>query len=737
MMELCSSFVDFGMLLEKLNTVCNEGFCLFMLGPEERRYFAACERAMKEKGCLEQIAMHCIFMGLPRSGKTSLLRRLVNKRLSSHASTGVAERAVHVELRKSTVHVSGLFWCELDDLGDEAMLLMHDVFKSAPDDATEPFPLSADAPVDDTQPPSEHQAASSSPDLQSSADPQLPDEQGTKPPLEVFRDAFRKKWHYLKGLDEDHWTLYLTDTGGQPEFQELLPILVCGPSVFFLVFRLDLDLNSRYKVKYINSSGESIVPYESGLTIQETLLQSLATIASTSIVRMVGLKRVNILPSVFFVGTHKDLVSDKQLHLIDSTLQGVIKRTEAYREGMVQFALESRLILSVNNLSEGDEDVQQVRAAVERIGSQGDKYRVKTPFSWHVFSNILQRLKAPVLEYERCYKAARQCRIDTRDEMNEALRFLHENVGVIRYYHDVEELREYVIKELRYLFDMITDLLVATFTFDRTNPSLCELFARKGIFPLDVFEKLAMSTEFLPPSKLVALLQHLNIVALLKKDGASSQYFIPCVLAHFEGSQSSTSDTTISRVPPLLVTFESGYCPKGLFGAVVVYLLQNKMKSKLEWALEQDKIFRDRICLSVGPYDSFHLTVLPSFLSIELCASSGGSTRMISLASVCSEVRRCITSGINDVCKTLHCPRNAAHSFGFFCPEEEVNANQSPHPATVTMLDEKPCMLKCPITKKRFDLPDDCLLWFCEVGCACNTCGWWVMYAAAVVLLLP
>ena len=68
-------------------------FCLSMLGPKERRYLAACERAMKEKGSLEQIAMHCVFMGMPRSGKTSLLRRLLGKRLSSHASTGVAERA--------------------------------------------------------------------------------------------------------------------------------------------------------------------------------------------------------------------------------------------------------------------------------------------------------------------------------------------------------------------------------------------------------------------------------------------------------------------------------------------------------------------------------------------------------------------------------------------------------------------------------------------------------------------
>ena len=726
--------------------------CLTPPGAEERRHLAACERAIHTRGLIEQTAMHCVFIGMPRSGKSSLMRRLLGRRLSSCTSTGVAERAVRVEIRKSTVHVSGLLWCELEDLDDEATLLMQDASKTTPDAIAESL-LTVDTPVD-TQPVKpfslsqflrnlflriqrgkQHQeAGASSPSLQSSAKQQVQEQQDSKPPLEVFRDAFQKKWSKLKDLVEEHWTLYLTDTGGQPEFQELLPILVCGPSLFFLVFRLDLDLNSRYKVEYINSSGESIVPYESGLTMQETLLQSLATIASTSIVRMVDGERVDIVPSVFFVGTHKDLVSDEQLHHIDNTLQAVVKGTEAYREGMVQFASESRLILAVNNMSEGEEDVQQVRAAVERIGSQGDKYRVKTPFSWHMFSNILQQMEPPVLKFEQCYKVAQQCGIDTRDEMNDALRFLHENVGVIRYYHDVDELREYVIKELRYLFDIITDLLVATFTFDRTNPSLCELFARKGIFPLDVFEKLAKSTEFLPPSKLVALLQHLNIIALLKKDGASSQYFIPCVLAHFEGSHSTTSDTTVSRVPALLVIFESGYCPKGLFGAVAVYLLQNKMKSKLEWAMEQEKIFRNQICFVVGPYDSFQLKVLPSFLSIELCASSRVSARRISLASVCSEVRRCISSGVSDVCKTLHSSRMAAHSFGFFCPEEEVDANQSPHLATVTMLDEKPCTLKCPITKKRFDLPDHCLVWFCEVGCASNTCGWWVVHAAAVVL---
>ena len=63
---------------------------------------------MKEKGSLDQTAMHCVFMGIPHSGKSSLICRLLGKRLSVSASTGVADRIVRVEIRKSTVHVSGL-----------------------------------------------------------------------------------------------------------------------------------------------------------------------------------------------------------------------------------------------------------------------------------------------------------------------------------------------------------------------------------------------------------------------------------------------------------------------------------------------------------------------------------------------------------------------------------------------------------------------------------------------------
>ena len=698
-------------------------------GPDEMRFLAACEQAIKEKEFLIQTTMHCVFMGIPRSGKSFLIQRLLGKRPSLCASTGVAEKALCIEIRKSTAHVSGLQWCELEDLDDEAVMVMCNASRSVSVDVTKSVLLDVPNLIHQRKasslseflrntftrgPRTKPYKQTASPLKVHNQDPeaesQLPSELGVQSSIDLFREAFQRKWSKLKELVDEPWMLYITDTGGQPEFQELLPILVSGPSLFFLVFSLHLELNKKFQVEYITLHGKVTVPYEAGLTVQEMLLQSLATIASTSVFRMVGDRKVIIQPNIFFVATHKDLVSEQHVHQVDITLQEVVKCTEAYKDGMVQFGSESQMIISVNNLSEGEEDVQQIRAAVERIGKRGDDYRVKTPFSWLMFSNIIQQMKSPVLKYEQCYSVAQQCGIDTREEMNDALRFLHENVGVVRYYHDVSELQGFVIKDPQYVFDMITDLIVATFTFDRANPIHREQFTKRGVFALDVFEKLAKSAEFLPASKLITLLQHLNIVALLKEDGGSPQYFMPCVLAHSEDSLPTMNSATLLHIPHLLVTFKAGYIPKGLFGALVVYLLQNKMKSKLEWELEQDKIFRDQITLSVGPYDSFQLKVLPTFLSIELSASSGASTRRLSIASVCCEVQQCIHRGIDMVSQTLHYSENPACSFGFLCPE--LDTGHSHHPAIVNLLDGQPCNLRCPLTHKRFDLPDGFQVWF-------------------------
>lgn len=59
-------------------------------------------------------------------------------------------------------------------------------------------------------------------------------------PMDILKGALQSKGlDALKQHFQKTWSLYLTNTGGQMEFQEVLPLLVSGPSMFFFTFRLD------------------------------------------------------------------------------------------------------------------------------------------------------------------------------------------------------------------------------------------------------------------------------------------------------------------------------------------------------------------------------------------------------------------------------------------------------------------------------------------------------------------
>ena len=74
---------------------------------------------MRESGAMEQIIMHCIFVGPAGVGKSSLLRRLLRMKLDpKRCSTQAAEKSVQVEIKnisKTTAKVSGLDWQKIDD----------------------------------------------------------------------------------------------------------------------------------------------------------------------------------------------------------------------------------------------------------------------------------------------------------------------------------------------------------------------------------------------------------------------------------------------------------------------------------------------------------------------------------------------------------------------------------------------------------------------------------------------
>ena len=50
--------------------------------------------------------------------------------------------------------------------------------------------------------------------------------------------------------------VYFTDTGGQPEFQEALPLLMAGCNTVLIVMNLEHDLHSYLTLEYLPSLDE-------------------------------------------------------------------------------------------------------------------------------------------------------------------------------------------------------------------------------------------------------------------------------------------------------------------------------------------------------------------------------------------------------------------------------------------------------------------------------------------------
>ena len=342
-----------------------------------------------------------------------------------------------------------------------------------------------------------------------------------------------------------------------------------------------------------------------------------------------------------------------------------------------------------------------------------------------IFAITLRHLQERVLSIDECMEIGKECGIESMQELKDALWFLHHNVGIVRHFQEHTDLQNVVFKEPQYIFDKVTELIVDTFTFEHgTAPYELEEFSKKGIFLADAVRKSSTESDTLTGERFGDLLEHLHIVAPIKEGGKVVKYFAPVALTHADLPPDTQPEEVI---PSVYVVFESGFCPKGMFGALVVDLLKTEKQSNFEWTLKEDKIYRDQICLAVGPYDSFRFSLSPTYIKISL-STTISHDREVCLGAVCCDVRSEIESSIHNVTEALHYTQRASHSLAFACPEPPPH-DQS-HAATVNFLQGKPCTLTCPLTKTTHCLPCGGMIWFDEVGdfaivgkeCALN-CG--------------
>ena len=378
--QLLSLGRDFNLCLNKeyMSEVHDEFICIM-------------EESIKKRGTINHTIAHGVIVGPGRSGKNTLMSRLMGNGPpepdTNSPSTGVLENIVKVEVKKlstvaTAVSNNNLEWKKLKYDEEALELIMttarcHSVTttvskpiapkyiikerKESPliTSYTSSFSMSKCSGIGSEQktkykivnlfkklkrfsykPGKSNQATmNKSEGKKKSAILYTPDVE----PVDIFKQAVK-----LRGMDalrehlESSWSLYLTNTGGQIEFQEHLPLLVCGPSIFFVTFPLHYDLEKPYDVRYEYPDGR-VETYKSSATLLQELLQIVATISASNFTsdRQRDFEAGTKL-KIFFVGTHKDCLpansAEEVIQRKDLLLQSCVRQTTLFDQGSIKFS---------------------------------------------------------------------------------------------------------------------------------------------------------------------------------------------------------------------------------------------------------------------------------------------------------------------------------------------------------------------------------------------------------------
>lgn len=466
----------------------------------------------------------------------------------------------------------------------------------------------------------------------------------------------------VKTLLERLILLTSTDTGGHAEFQDMHASLISGPSFNLLFSRLTDGLRKNFKVYFTKDDGTSIRASDPSVsTVRQVLFQSLASIAcfgncfctddSTSredpeTKMKIGSSRSKVM----LVGTFEDQVKNKQaIKKRDDELMDMIQGTWFY-ENIVVKAEEDQIMLTVGK----DSDMDKIRGIlmhhIKKLCTP-----ITIPASWLVLSLCLRLYEPGVMTFENCRDLAKRLKIDTERELKLALWFLHYVAGVLHYFPDV--VGDTVFCRAEVVYNCVSDLIKA-YSFDNVN-SKCETFQNQGKFSLKAIREdiphLSIELE-----KFIKILKHLNIITAVPH--TEEMFFMPCVLKSL-GKKELKIPHCESDPPHLMLQYECGYTPVGVFPAMITNLVsQRKWRVIEKYVNNKVHVYKNKVHFRIGDHvDDIILISHPRYF--EIAISSKGSD-----PTICNKVCSIITATLEEVILKMNYKFDMKYRFGFECP---------------------------------------------------------------------
>ena len=521
---------------------------------------------------------------------------------------------------------------------------------------------------------------------------------------------------YLKG----HW-LYLIDSGGQPAYQELLPLFTRAASLNINTLDLskpfdeDFDLMYRVDGRYFSCRSKS--------TQLASFQSTVSTAANFKSLDIPTVTKQHVHSMHLVLGTHYDKVNEATLNKCEDALNTLISSLQSYLHNRIIHYGKNSVIFPVNTIAKSEERVKCSRDICQAIWVNGSdaSLTIKIPIRWFAFELSLP--ERSIISFKEALSIGKRYGMKEEDT-KQALQYFHD-VSLMLYYPEVTDVDHVVFVDPKPILNILSQLLALTYVNDDSAQvsilveplSLSEVNCLKdGFFNEKIFSHLKSKNEifsqpeveFEPPN-LISLLLHLNIITEVT-DNIKGNYFIPYALSSYQGSVIPTVE--VSNVQPLLIVWMDQKSsesppppvpiPQGLFPLAIMHLLnQKKIETKLP-SHRPDYYFKFRDAMSIKiifnqiPH-TLHL--INRYTHIEV--SFNGPQEY------CPIIHNLIMKAIGKVTDDLHLEHDYVNAFNclqdqkkkcvcIIVNEEQFIVNCSECPKSYPITDDKyRCWFKC------------------------------------------
>ena len=560
------------------------------------------EEAVEKGGFVEVTINCCIFIGPSGTGKSCLKHLLVhNKPKKVKISTPVMEKPDVVTISAEKYEVKGTSdWVPLTDetlansIRSSCQNREYDVGDAVtvPKDGPEKQDSTFTSLVEEINLPTVARKVSS---RRIRTNPAPPKSASLKPTqLCPFQEAHS---HLMADPNLGDSVLlnggrfvHLLDTGGQPSFQAVLPLLLDVPCTFLLIFNAARGLNELVPITYRPDKATVVESGSSSEKAWAMMLRSLSSVynlAHKVSSNAQALLETNRLPPfrAVIVGTFKDCLIEKGN--IASATQEIAEHMQLLEKKPYYSQIipdsEGQLFHLVNNFPHYEasghtlENQASVNSLREILSHPDGALKAKIPIGWYHFQIICRKVDQKFFKFSDLLQHARELKCVTSADQFRSLLQLFHTLGVFTFI-DHEDVSHMVCTDSSAFMQVVSKLLAVEFLTAPKRPAV-KMFKKTGILSLDrgLFNELGISKE-VDPEWLLRCLCHLGVAACVSPAGTDTpEYFIPAALPP-EGKA-----VVCGSVAPLLVAFRfkanafiaKEDFPHGIFARLAVELANN------------------------------------------------------------------------------------------------------------------------------------------------------------------